>query len=620
MKNKNPEGTDNFEFNLASEFKGYNSAVDPTNTIKGLLTKGSYNVYRKISGTIANRPGRKQYDAVDDTLAKVDSEHIWNTSLESHLPIRVSNGQLSVLSDITGSKVWYNLLSTSATRWVFDSWWDASTKKDKLIGVNGTSNLYVWEGGIGLISSTTVNTIVLTADALLSGFTTSGSVLINGNTYTYSGISGSTLTGVGTDPTGEANGSAVIATVTTTATTPASGFNNDFIKIINNQLYVGSYTSRQVYISKNTSYTDYTKSTPRATGEGDIVTMDDVGKGITVRQGKAHIFSGTSYLYIVSFNQITIGSSLSEQTIVDKIELGNLISAQGHEFIDTLSDNIIYLDQANQLRGYGTYRNLFKDKSALLSQPVQNELAGVDFTNGQVKVVSDRRGDIVYITAPNSGTTYMYQERTALDSVGNIISERLWQPPFIWGLSRIDSLNGQVVGFSNSNPQMYTLWETEQWHDDAPDGQVAYTCVMLVSYQNGGRRQGKINFDKFYIEGYAANGSELYGGIYYDYQGYSGLQSPILNTPESPFPTFYTGAIPPSLGDYSLGDNPLGDGLLQDEQFLLAKFRVLASVQQNDCFEYALMVYSSNADARWEVLCLGVNETLAFAQAVEIMK
>lgn len=619
MKRKT-EGSDFFEFNLVTEFKGYNSSIDPTNAVKGILVKGSYNVYRKISGNIANRPGRKQYDAIDATLAKTDSEKVWNTSLGRSLPVRVSNAKLSVLSDVTGSRVWYDLLSTSATRWVFDSWWDSSTKKDKLIGVNGTSNLYIWEGGIGLISSTTVNTIVLTSDALLLGFPTSGSVLINGNTYTYTGITSATLTGVTADPTGEANGSVVLSTVITTATTPASGFNNDFIKIINNQLYVGSYSSRQVYISKNTDYTSYTKSTPRATGEGDVITMDDVGKGITVRQGKAHIFSGTSYLYIVSFNQITIGSSLSEQTIIDKIDLGNLIAAQGHEFIDTLSDNIIYLDQANQLRGYGTYRNLFKDKSALLSQPVQDELAKVDFSTGQLKVISDRRGDIVYIIAPNSGTAYIYQERTALDNVGNIISERLWQPPFVWGISRIDSFNGQTVGFSNSNPQMYTLWETDQWHDDNPDGQTPYTCVLLLSYMNGERRQGKINFDKLYVEGYASVGSELYGGIYYDYQGYEGLQSPILNTPDSPFPVFFTGVRPPSLGDYSLGDVPLGDGLLADEQAMLPKFKVIVGVEQVDCFEYALMIYSSNADARWEIICLGVTETLAFAQAVEITK
>lgn len=620
MKQK-PEGTDDFEFNLVTEFKGYNSAIDPTNTVKGLLVKGSYNVYRKISGTVANRPGRKQYDAVDTTLAKVDSTKIWNTSLGAILPIRVSNGKLSVLSSITGSKVWYDLLTTSVTRWVFDSWWDSSTKKDKLIGVNGTSNLYTWEGGVGLISSTTTNTIVLTSDALLSGFVASGSVIINGTTYTYTGITSATLTGVTTDPTGEANSSVVLQTITTTATTPASGFNNDFVKVINNQLYVGSYTSRQIYISKNTSYVDYSKSTPRATGEGDTITMDDVGKGITVRQGKAHVFSGTSYLYIISFNQITIGTSLSEQTIVDKIELGNLIAAQGHEFIDTLSDNILYMDQANQLRGYGTYRNLFKDKSALLSQPVQDELAKQDFTGGQVKIVSDRRGDIVYITAPNSGTTYQYQERTALDSVGNIISERLWQPPFIWGVARIESISGITVGFSNSNPQVYTLWETNQWHDDAPDGELPYTCVILLSYQNSGRPQGKINFDKFYIEGYEAN-AELYAGVYFDYQGASGIQSPIINIPENALTDrmLFSGAIPPSLGDASLGDNPLGDGLLGDEQASLPKFRVFVGTEQNDCYEYALMVYSANADARWEILRLGVNETIAFAQGVEIMK
>ena len=57
--------------------------------------------------------------------------------------------------------------------------------------------------------------------------------------------------------------------------------------------------------------------------------------------------------------------------------LGNLIAAKAHEFIDSLSDNLIYLDQANQLRAYGGFRNLFTSKAVLLSQAVQDELVAV---------------------------------------------------------------------------------------------------------------------------------------------------------------------------------------------------------------------------------------------------
>jgi hypothetical protein len=304
--------------------------------------------------------------------------------------------------------------------------------------------------------------------------------------------------------------------------------------------------------------------------------------------------------------------------------LGESVACLRHEFIDALSDNLIYLDQAQQLRSFGSFRNLYVAKAVLLSQAVAEELAQETFTGGQLKVVTDRRGDLVYINAPNSGKTYLYQERGNLDATGNVVSERSWQPPQLWNITRVDAIGGRTVGFSNANPQIYYLWDTNQWHDDAPAESVPYQSIALFSYQNGGRRQGKINFDKIYWEGYMTPNSSVYGGVYYDYQGSTSLLSPIINDPTSLLTgkQLTTGVTPPSLGDASLGDNPLGDGLnvLPDDQALVPKFRVITGVPQVDCYEFALMIYSSNIDSRWELLALGTTTTLAFAQGVEIVK
>lgn len=617
-----PEGTDNFEEKIINQFHGYVSSADSTNIKPNILVRGSVNVYKKLSGTIANRPGRKQYDAVDNTLAGVKSDHTWYTSLGATLPVRVANSKFSVYSTITGTGTWYNLQTgLSLTRYVFDTIWDNTLKKDFLVFVRGDTNLFRWDGGIGLFASGTINTIVLASDAALLGFPTSGgTVTINGNMYTYGAISGSTLTGVNADSSAEPANSVVLLSPVTNATTPAASFTNDFIKTINNQLYVGSYTSRLVYISKSTSYIDYTQSTPRVPGDGDTLTLDNAGKGITVKGGAAWISAGTSDWYKQTFNQITVGTTLTEQTVVEKQPTPALGAAYAHEFITVINDTIVYLSQDQQLRTIGLYRNLNQPAYPSLSQEISTELAEEDFTLGHIKAIKD----FIYLVAPNAGRVYLHQTRASVDAVGNVVSERLWHAPFVWGISRINEINGVVVGYSNSNPQLYSLWDTSQWHDDAPDTDsvlsLPYSSVMLLSYQNGGRRQGKINFDKMYYEGYALG--NLYEAVYYDYQGSTKVLSSILNSSEFPFPQTYTGFIPPSLGDASLGDNPLGTGLntANDDQDLLPKFRAIIGKSLEDCFEFAPMVYSNEVDSRWEILALGANVTLSTVAAVEIIK
>jgi hypothetical protein len=515
------------------------------------------------------------------------------------------------------------------TRFIFDPWWDNTDKKDRLVMVNGGTNVYDWSGGFALFVSATPTVITLDRSAATAGFASTGTVTINGNDYTYTGISGSTLTGVGSSAAGEAANSVVMQKINTTANAsltsgPGMEFVNDFIRIVGNQMYLGSYTSRLIYVSKNTNFKDFGKSSPRLTGEGDILTLDDVSTGIGVRQGLAHIFGGSGSLYLVSFNQITVGSTLSEQTKVDKIQLGAESAAQAHEFIDVLSDNIIYLDKANEVRVFGTFRNLSTSRATMLSQDIQDELHLTDFTGGHLKVVSNRSGDNIFITAPNSSYVYWFQEISTLNDVSNITAGRRWQPPQIFGVSRIDVIGGNIVGFSNANPQIYQLFETGQWFDDAPDGQLPYNSIALFAYQNGGRRQGKIVFDKTYVEGYCTQGTSLYLGLYYDYQGSTTLLSPTISNVDSRFESqmLFTGIVPPSLGDASLGDNPLGDGLntAQDDQFTLPKFRVIVGTQMVDCYEFAPLIYSQDAGDRWEILAFGSNIRMATHSGVEIVK
>lgn len=790
--------TDNFKFKLFGcdtphEFIGYISSTDPTTAKLGVLRRGSKNTYKKSSGTVGNRPGLLLRGAADSTLAGVDSSFEWNSSRAITYPLRVSNGKLQVESDVVtaGTFLWYDLLTASPTRFVFDAWWDDANKKDRLVFVDGDGNLYSWSGGLGAIASTTANTIVLTgsSSAVAQGFDASGTqqVVINGNTYnytaagssgntaytqsptnanvsitstsiigqsfttgasatqiiaatvtikalaisndsdatfelaiysdnagvpgtklgaavgsiphafsagdftvsvtlnvtasplttyhlvisgvsvpvtcqTYIGVSGAvgtnvstnagitwsasngylnatvtentvspqTLVGVSPNPTGEVNASLVLQKVVTNTSRPALGFSCDFLKVIGNQVHIGSYSSRLVYISKDTNYAEFTVPDVRVAGDPDILTLDSNVNGITVQKQNATtqvaVISGSEGdWYTILRSNITVGTTLTEDVQVVKSETADLQTALAHEFIDTVGDSILFLDQSNQLRQYGTVRNIVTPVYPELSLDVQDELAGVDFTGGHLRVATDGEGAmVVYATAPLIGTDYMYQVRQRIDESGNLTAERLWHPPQIRNLSRIAIIDGQIFGHSNSNPQLYQLWNTGQWHDDSPsatDTGVPYECIAAFVYDSGDNRVLQEKFDKIFFEGYLTEGTDLFGKAYLDYQGATALYDIVVNNRDHLAKT-YVGQNAISLGDKSLGDDPLGDSVNEsnDDQELVPKFRTIVGVEEADCFEHSLLAWSNQLDARWELLCLGTNAVPSLNTPDELMQ
>jgi len=606
----------NFDFKTISDFGGYVSSRDKTNLVANTIVKGSQNVYKKDSGTWGVRPGQKRLGVADSTLSAVSSEFVWRTSWGAEYPLWITNSTLQVY--ISGT--WFTLLSgLTLTRYVFDKWWDNTEKKDRLLFVNGSDDLFHWSGGYATILSKTANTITKTGSTTWqqAGFSTTGgekTVVINGTTYTYTaGESTTTLTGVTPDPSGEANGSDVLQAVQTVSNSPAADFANDFIKVINNQLYVGSYTSRLCYISSNTDFKNFTVTAPRLPGGPELLTLDSTLKGIGVRQGNAHIGVGTGQWAVISFNDITVGTTLTQTTKVDVKPVSNLAAPYAHEFIDTVGDSLVYLAQDQQVRTFGEFANLFTPKYPSLSQQIKTELEEEVFTGGGLKCI----GDITYLTAPNSGKVYLYKVRESVDASGNVVAERLWFSPFVWSITRVDIYGGVVYGFSSQNPQLYQLWDTDQWYDDCPsDEELPYSCVLAFAYRTTTNRVDLQHFDKTYSEGYMSLGTPLNLQINYNYEGVTNQISVPVNS--DALPAYMFAPSVSSLGDESLGDAPMGDGLIETEEFL-PKFKVINSISDTNCFEWQPIYYSDEANARWEILATGSNAQVADEQPVYII-
>lgn len=688
----------NYDFQILSQWKGYNSANDKTNIAENVYVFGSQNIYKKLNGNLSVRPGLKRIGAADTAQSPVSSEYVWNTSLGGTLPLWVSDSKLEVYLD----GVWQTLQTVTETRYVFDKWWDNTAKKDVCLFVNGNDYIQSWTGGNAVIASATSNTLTKSGSSSWqqAGFaTTSTSVVgdattqfditepvadtirytwdstgtnpnisattapigsyvylnaqnftaanngvfvvtgsganyfevtntsgvvesnktigtgsmylnytkvlvIGGVLYGYTGgETTTTLTGVIPDPSALVATTVVLQGVVTHDNKPADAFSNDFIKVINNQVYVGSYTSRLCYISSNTDFTNYTVPSPRLVGSPELLTLDDTLNGIGVRQGLAHISIGTGKWAVVSFNDITVGTDLTQQTKVDVKPVANQAAAYAHEFIDNNGDNLVYLAKDQQVRTFGDFNNSFVAAYPSLSQEISTELSAETFTGGGLRCI----GDFTYLTAPNSGKTYLYQVRQTVDDNNQVVVERLWHSPFIWNATRIDDYNGTIVAFSNANPQMYQTWDTNQWYDDSPsDEQLPYTSTLALAYRTGGRRQGLLSFDKLYTEGYFTTGTPLNVTINYDYQGATSTVTVPVNSIEIPSKIFGTSVG--SLGDTPLGDNPLGDEIGDlDDPTELVKFKNIKSLTLTNCFEYQPVYFSDTANAQWELLASGTN-------------
>lgn len=258
-------------------------------------------------------------------------------------------------------------------------------------------------GYLTSVQSSTLQLLDTTSIWMKNGFSsTTGemTMVINGTTYTYTGgQQTNTLTGVTPSPAGEASGSIAIQPVITASNKPASDFSNDFIKVIGNQAYVGSYTSRFIYVSSNTDFTNFTLTTPPLDGDPALLVMDSTSKGISVKGGNPWIGYGTGEWAEIVYSQVSNGTS-NERYITKNIKpITKLGAPYAHEFITNSGDNIIYLAQDQQVRELGDFNNLFTAGYPSLSQQINSELAAENFTGGGCKAI----GDFLYLTAPCQG-------------------------------------------------------------------------------------------------------------------------------------------------------------------------------------------------------------------------
>lgn len=595
-------------FQTITQCIGYSTKPDITNNDPRFLVSGSKNVLVNDGEKVQTRGGYTVYGAANSANNPVESNYDWSTSTGVMRSLRSYDDELEVLfTPAGGSPTWYRVLDAwGAVDFSFAEWWDATEVLDVLLFVNGGANIYEWSGGIAQIASTTANTITKTGTTTWAQerFYTNRnrSVLINGTTYTYTGGAGTTtLTGVSPNPTGEAVNSVVTQTVVTRTNEPAAGVINDVIITFENHLVVGSHKTNTVYISEDAGdpaagngYVDFSNSSPRASGEGATLTLNQPTIGFGILNKDLIIFSGKDRIYKTEFEKITVSTTpstaIAETLKVRELKSGSNRSALERDLIASVGDAIAFIDNNKQLRLLTSVEQLENPVFKNISDQIKPDFDAEDFTNGHLRFQDNR----FYVTSPVNSKLYIYEIKE--DAQGN--TKGFWQPPQTLPVRRIARIANATYFHSNGNPETYKLF------DGTNDNGLPFKAVAAFAYRSFNNRYALKTFDEWFTEGYISANTQLILRLNYDFDGFTQQIEKIIDGANDDI--LFQPNVVGSLGDSPLGDVSLGGGASESTSEH-PKFRVIHELELIDCFEVQDVYETDGIDLQWEILSHGGN-------------
>ncbi len=614
---KSPKALKPTEFQLISQYLGYVTKPDPTNIGQGYLVAGSQNMVTSNGERVSARKGYSRLGAAaSGTSYAIISSYEWTTNRGIEHALRRFNDTLQVLYVGT----WYTLKTGLAISGVnevnsnFAEFWDNTNKIDQLLFTDGSSNIFNWAGGVGVFASATVNTVTLSGGGTWAqaGFLTTGTrtIMINGVEATYSGgETTDTLTGVSVDFSATAVGSPVFQGVQTTAVSTFTSTNVsvpstyllDLISVLNNQVYIGSLNSREAYLSQANSFTNYSKSSPRVTGEGEKITLDGAIIGFAVGDSTnatsnaqvMNITAGRDFWYIVLFNPAQDNSNEAVQ--IRRLKTQPQKAARSQGALCNVINDILFVTQEPTFDSLGHIEQAGgSPTTAPLSDLIKPDFDTLDFTNCHVRYAKNN----IYIAVPAESKVYIRN-----------LAKNYWEPPQILPIRRLAVIGGILYGHSSQAQETYKLF------DGTNDNGNPIHHIAAFSYNNGGVRDRQKSFDEHYTEGYLSPSTTITLTLNYDYQGFTQqLARDILGTNSE---IIFGNADDQSLGTHPLGEVSLGGGG-GDVVELPPKFRIINTFPREDYFEYQAIYSSDNIDQTWELLAFGPASKISEAQPISI--
>lgn len=501
----------------------------------------------------------------------------------------------------SGKAYWKNLLTgLSTVSYNFAKFFNITEGVREVLFVDGTSNIFEWNGANAVVSATTVNTITKTGTLSWEdeGFYAVGnkSIEINGNTYTYTGGENTTtLTGVTPDPTGEPNSSIVQQSVITTAnsamsTIPAT-FPNSLISTLNNQVFVGATNSSALYISYINDFKNYAQSTPRQTGEGALLILDDNLVALIPQENYMYVTAGQDLWYNVNFEvqTSTVGVTY-EQVNALPLKTGRRQAPFSQAFVSHMKNNVIVVTQETTIDTFGRAEtSLATPQTTNISDSIKLDIDGYDFTDGSIAYWRY----YILVAVPREGLILMYS-----------LATNSWEAPQTIPVSRFYIVDGELYGHSYNTFESYQLFTGYADRVDVGFEGFPIQAVWRFSYQNYGSRFSLKRATKMYVEGYIDPNTKLKTRLIYELDGCQTIREFTLDGANTQFVCIAPGDG--ALGKDSLGKLKLGGDQVQSINNLPPKFRWFPTFNPKDFFECSVEFSVLGTNNRAEILAFGL--------------
>lgn len=603
------------EYSLVDNYKlGYRNREDITNLPPSVLIVGSQNVLTNVSDRVQVRQGYSLDGAVSSVISPVSSSFDWITKQNGEVHLR--SGNLTVIgndgklqyryADSAGIVTWRDLIGSLTTvSYNFTSFWDTTEQLRVCLFVNGTSNIFEWNGAVTTMLSATSNTITKngTDSWLDTGFYSAKSgraVVINGTTYTYSGgETTTTLTGVSPSPATEPVNSIVHQAVVTTANSSMTGitstFGNGLIRVMNNQIFLGSLTSSVMWLSKVNSYIDYTNSTPRQVGEGGSLILDQnlVAFNVQGDQSNPTMYVSTQDIwYKIVFTDYVSVVGPSGQTLgAVPIKTGKRQGSQSQAMVSSMKNNTIVVSNEPTIDMIGVMENfLTQIQTKNISDSIKLDVDSYNFTDGSIFYWRY----LILIAVPKEGLVLVYDLNT-----------NSWNPPQTLPISRFYIVNGELYGHSYSSFESYQLFTGYADRVYAGFAGFPIDAKMVFSYQNYGSRFSLKSATALYIEGYISANTNLNCKITYELDGCATVKTFSINGSDTTIVCIPV--ISGSIGGGSFGKEKLGGSGANSLTGLPPKFRVIPTFSNTDFFECSVSFEILGTDQNFQILAFGLN-------------
>ncbi len=623
---RNKEG----EFGLRTQFPGYNAREDQTTIDPSLMVSPSKNVLVGTSGRISTVAG---YTVDGGASIVIDSGILSNydfTNFKGNvrnmragfLTTALNDGKLQFrYVNSTGVVSWVDLMTGLTTvHMCFCEFWDNTNLIKKVLWVDGSNNVYSWTGAVTTVSVGALNTITKqgTTTWQQEGFTPTGSFTIGATTYTYTGgYTTTTLTGVSATTVGVVAGTEVHQTPVTTTLGSMTGILATFGPTVigcgrANQVYLGSSTSNNLYISKVNDFTNYSFTSPtRIVGEGALIPLDSYPVKFVPQEVYQVGSSTDSYdMYVGEYPSTwgVIRATLSsdntkEQLQHIRLKVASLQAPISERLCGKMKNHIMFVgnDNVANFLGYLSYQNVPDLQD--FSYPIIDDMNSYDFSNGSIFY----HKNYVLIAIPQEGLIRIYNmtdqsKQTASDrsSIEDTTGQPwFWEAPITYPIAGFYvTEDGELGGHGYTTSESYLLFTSGSFNGQDIDANATFAFDDV-----GDRTQSKAS-DGLWIEGYIQQNTILSATVGGDLDQFASSQTVLVDGSDSRIVAYGSGGG--ALGKSKLGSNPLG-GTGTSTTTLPAWFHVVKTYPQVPFYLEQISFSTKGIDLSWELLDFGTN-------------